>query len=472
MLASSSPDSLPASWNGKGLIASPAPKSRRDSIPAVVDTGKRPPTIRESYPHRILTLAFKPVDWVVRPTFQAIAQPLKPVIRYADSSEVIERTNALIHAGDRKEKRMIYPVASITGNSDSRAGLRYRDTWQGRLGTDAAIRWAPNQQWGVWLSSQVQDFPFEGSSMAFGYSYFHTPSVNVWIPGQVSLDTTPLPAGMVSETRKQFEVALTTQADRWSHSIFVQGSLHTDTLPDRISDSVKTGAPWFGGGDRGTSSRTAALTIGTRAGYSSVDHGGIPTQGTSISINLSQTLTGDGADMAALSTSGVHYLLLGRERYVYRHGDLDPYLNPNPKFIMDAIDPSTMWNRLTERRILAVYWKAVQAWENGAHPAPWFFFPALGGSAPTRAYDSKITGKNVWGGGMEYRWPIWKYIDGSLFAEIAHSGDVPWKVSEDRLAPGWGFGIRVRNQDNFFFRLQLAVGRQGNKYIITTDPEF
>lgn len=477
LLAAPAPDSLPPTWDGKGVFPLNSSVRQDDSASAtavVKDSSRhRAPPIRESYPHRILSLAFKPFDWVVHPLFQAVALPLKPVILYADSCEVIERTNTLIHAGDRKEERMIYPVATITGKSDSRTGIRYRDTWQERINTDAAIRWAPDQEWGIWLSSQILDLPFEGTSMSFRYNIFHTPSVSVWIPGQTSLqNSNALPTGMVSETNKTIGVSMETQADHWSHSIFLQGSLHADTLPDRISDSVNTNASWFNRGDRGTASRTTAITVGTSTGYSSVDHSGVPTKGLRFNLSLSQALTSSGADMATVSAGGVHYLLLGRERYVYRRSDLDPYLNLNPKFIVDAIDPTTMWERLTERRILAVYWKATQAWENGAGQAPWFFFPTMGGDAPARAYDTRLNGKSTWGGGIEYRWPIWKYVDGSFFAELAHSGDVPWQLSQNHLAPGWGLGIRVRNQDNFFFRLQLAVGNLGAKYIITTEPEF
>lgn len=482
LVASSGPgiDSLPETWDGHGLFhAPPAAQAASDSPaapPPARDTalGLKNLSSIEVLPNKILTLLFYPIDALSRPAFRVVSRPLRPLIVYSDTSDIIDRTNDLIHWGDPSGRRMLYPVATYTGNSSTRAGLRYRDGLGSTFNYDAAIRWAPVGEWGLWLAGGFPGQPTPYDYLAINYTYYQSPGSPVWIPGKANLEATALPAGSVATSMHEFTLAMYTgMGDGWNSGTYIRPQWRREGLPIRLSDHIdRSKWEWLQVGDRGTSGNTLTLGFGANVGFSSVDHQGIPTAGRQFQAEIDQKLTTKGSGIATASMKGTSYFLIGSEKYVYRRTDLEPYLNLDPETIVKVMDPSTLWQRLTERRILAFHWTIKQAWENGNEPAPWSQLPSLGGDAPARAYDSRITNMNVLGASLEYRWPIWKYIDGSLFTEVAHSSRTPWNFSYDQFAPGWGLGLRVRTESSFFMRLQLARGRLGNTYIITTSPEF
>ncbi|MCU1278163.1 MAG: hypothetical protein JWM53_1709 [bacterium] len=61
--------------------------------------------------------------------------------------------------------------------------------------------------------------------------------------------------------------------------------------------------------------------------------------------------------------------------------------------------------------------------------------------------------------GVEYRWPIWMWMDASIFSEY---GGVFGQHFEgfnfDRMKPDVGAGVRLRSSDTFFARAQVAYG--------------
>lgn len=468
-------DSLPPTWDGQGLLRRPAKAKEvpaQAGLPVKLDSTPWFSQV-EKIPHKVLTTIFKPVDLVVRPTFRLLGQPLKPMIRYADSSELIDRGNALMHMGNTKGGTMLYPVATLTGNSTSRGGLRYRQNWGNGLRSDAAVRWSPSQEWGVWTSGSIEHFPGDFTTSA-SYVHYQTPGAPIWVPGTSVLTTGAQQAGSVSETRNQFDLSMGRSfAPFLGGEAAFQYTKREDGLPVRLSDRLpKPPLPWLAEDPRGTQGTSRSLSGSLRVGGSDRDHEGIPTEGGTWGIDITQRISTQGGGMAIASASGTRYLLLGKEKYLFRRSDLDTYLKFNPSTLLDAVDPTTLWQRLTERRVVALYWGIQQGWENGERPAPWFFFPCMGGNAPARGYDTRFTNLSLFGAGAEYRWPIWKYIDGSLYAEAAHASDLPWNLSYRGFAPGWGLGLRVRAQDAFFFRFQLTRSRTGTTYFLTTSPEF
>jgi outer membrane protein assembly factor BamA len=61
--------------------------------------------------------------------------------------------------------------------------------------------------------------------------------------------------------------------------------------------------------------------------------------------------------------------------------------------------------------------------------------------------------------GLEYRWPVWMWMDATLFAEYGGVFGPRWEgFSFDRMKPDVGAGVRLRSSDTFFARIQLAYG--------------
>jgi outer membrane protein assembly factor BamA len=61
--------------------------------------------------------------------------------------------------------------------------------------------------------------------------------------------------------------------------------------------------------------------------------------------------------------------------------------------------------------------------------------------------------------GIEYRWPIWMWMDASLFSEYGGVFGQHFEgASLDRMKPDVGAGVRLRSSDSFFARAQVAYG--------------
>ena len=62
-------------------------------------------------------------------------------------------------------------------------------------------------------------------------------------------------------------------------------------------------------------------------------------------------------------------------------------------------------------------------------------------------------------GSAEYRWPIWMWVDGSVFADWGGVfGEWYDGIGVSRMQPDVGFGVRVHTADKFFLRVQIAYG--------------
>jgi outer membrane protein assembly factor BamA len=61
--------------------------------------------------------------------------------------------------------------------------------------------------------------------------------------------------------------------------------------------------------------------------------------------------------------------------------------------------------------------------------------------------------------GAEYRWPVWMWMDATLFAEYGGVFGREFQgFSFDRMKPDVGAGLRLRSSETFFARIQIAYG--------------
>jgi hypothetical protein len=215
--------------------------------------------------------------------------------------------------------------------------------------------------------------------------------------------------------------------------------------------------------------------VGLGIGWSDQNLAGAPTSGGPVSARVWKTWADGGGDVVGMDVSGTRCYLLGSQRYVYRVEDLRPYVELDPREIVKILDPTTLMERLTQRKILVLGFRFSHIWETdpAGVPASFFLYPSMGGDAPARAYGGGyLMDRTVAGGSVEYRWPIWKYLDGVAFTELAWSSPGWWVETPRRLAPGTGCGLRARLDRLFLFRGYLAWGRAGTQYSLTTSSEF
>jgi len=96
----------------------------------------------------------------------------------------------------------------------------------------------------------------------------------------------------------------------------------------------------------------------------------------------------------------------------------------------------------------------------GDAPVPFSELIVLGGPDTFRGFrPGRFRNFSSLFAGIEYRWPIWMWMDASLFSEYGGVfGQHFDGVRFDRMKPDVGAGVRLRSSDAFFARLQVAYG--------------
>jgi hypothetical protein len=91
---------------------------------------------------------------------------------------------------------------------------------------------------------------------------------------------------------------------------------------------------------------------------------------------------------------------------------------------------------------------------------PFTQLATLGGPEDLRGFllDS-FRGQSSFIATAEYRWPIWMWIDGTVFVDYGGVFGRWWSgFGAGRMQPDVGVGVRITSGDRFFLRLQLAYG--------------
>lgn len=427
--------------------------------------------------HPVLSWVMQPVEWGASALGDFLFEPLRAPVLYAERSDLIPRAVDLFRI-DSAGKVTAYPTMVMDGAADSRLGATVSSTdllgtgWYGRVAGSLMV----NRDWYTGTNLTSPRWTSLGLRLSSRVAASYSQEMAIWVPSEYPLGGQNTPV----------TVALRRQLAYLGVS-FPLGDLGglqpswTGTFRQVYSPVRRTGfeeswreIPWFERGDRGVRGEEFVQELALNWHRGTRDREGVPSEGGDRSIHLDRSFSVGGGDAFTVAMEATQFYLLGDEKYVYRREDVLPYIEFSPKVIVDMLDLGTLRRRLTQRRILAFKVRAERMWElDRDRPVSFFQFPTMGGEAPARAYGgSRLMARSVIGGTTEYRWPIWKYVDGAVFAELAWAAPEWWAPRPDDLAPGVGLGIRVRTIDQFFFRLQAAYGRSGTRAMATVSPEF
>ena len=174
-----------------------------------------------------------------------------------------------------------------------------------------------------------------------------------------------------------------------------------------------------------------------------------------------------------------HYIFLGTSKSPYLLSAAEG--RQNRKFYTDFSwdetlrlwRPENIQTTLLNRRVLAFQFRMRQMWEAERGGAPHTAFPTINARYPLRGYSGTFADRATMGLSAEYRWPIDKLVDGVVFDEYAMYMPSLSEMDSGELLNSWGFGVRVRKPDMYFFRLQIGFhGTQDVSFICTIAPEF
>jgi len=490
-LAGASPDTAFPEWRKPAATDSApvAPKTAvapRAQEPGWIVEREHPALGRDSTltieltENPVATVLLWPFDHILRPAVRMTLQPFHSAVDYGETNNVVDRGLRLVHpTGD--ESIWLYPVTTLDGTNGSRWGMVYLDndllSRGGRFRASGAV--SVEEDASGRMEARTAPFLPLGTGLRTTVTAGQSRATSIRVPGQASLADN-VPTGAVSLGYFGWEVGIPGRGPvphSWWDLSF-NTTEHWAGLPARQDQELPRpldSLSWFRKGDRGTDGSENDRTVGFSAGWSDQNLAGAPTAGGPINGGFWWTSSETGGSLAGFSLSGTRCFLLGSQRYVYRVEDLRPYLDLDPREIVTLLDPSTLMERLTQRKILILGFKYTHVWAtNPSGPPPSFFlYPTLGGDSPARGYPGGyLLDPTVGGGYLEYRWPIWKYLDGAAFTELAWASP-GWVVdTPHHLDPGAGFGFRARLDRLFLFRGYLAWGRVGMQYSLTTYSEF
>ena len=256
-------------------------------------------------------------------------------------------------------------------------------------------------------------------------------------------------------------------------------------IPD-VGDTVLSQHPLFNPYDRGQFPVKLALT------YDNLDAPYVPTRGSRLSVSWNYTHVGDyggknsslrsnefSHDYQALDFVAQHYFYLGKDSSKYGLSVKEArmarkfYTDFSWEETLRLWRPENIRTTLLNRRVLAVQFRLRQMWEMEKGGAPFTAFSTANTRYPLRGYSRVYTDYAMKGISLEYRWPIDRLVDGVIFDEYVMYGRTWHTFDREKLLNSWGFGVRVRKPDMYFFRLQIGFhGLSGFVLICTIAPEF
>jgi len=104
---------------------------------------------------------------------------------------------------------------------------------------------------------------------------------------------------------------------------------------------------------------------------------------------------------------------------------------------------------------------------------PFYRLARLDVFSPLRSYDwgrFRDVSRAVFN--VEYRFPVWDYLDGQFFFDTGRVFHNPQDFSFKHFKYSGGVGVRLRTRDLFLMRLQFAYGGEGANFLLKTSQAF
>lgn len=444
-----------------------------------------------------------PFIHILQPVFNVAVYPVAQPIHYAVDNGVIEKSVDFITFGERRNI-LLYPVMNLKPGTSTMLGVNYRHR-SIVLPKDYVVletQFFANGDWYVSARYSKQGIGGLPLYTAFRYQQYWDRDGFFVVPG--SKDKFIQPDSSVNLSWR-----LSAPLDN-AHHWNLEGSFilryNDASLPDKRSDSILVDDK-FPIESRGLYQSEFQFPLELTLLFDNLDYAYAPTKGSRFSLSgryvFVNPYSGLAYDDKVYDEDGVeleskkffqddaanhdfvrtelvfqHYILLGQSkkfhmtpaearesRRFYSDFNWDDALRP--------WHPSNVMNTLLERRVLAFQFRMINLFEMEKGEAPFNAFPNVNARFPLRGYGNAFAGYHVMGFSMEYRWPVDRFVDGVIFDEYAlHAPEIDdWSFS--RYYNSWGFGVRVRKPDMFWFRMQFGFhGLHGVNLVLTIAPEY
>jgi hypothetical protein len=463
-----------------------APKpTRTPTAPATTATVSAPDTgsvivrIVDFIAHPALQVATWPVQNVLAPGAEFLTYPAQPPMRYFIEENVIDRSVGLFqfgHGGDIS----VYPTVSLASGTGSRTGVTMRDESPFDRDTERLVGYFQYYVNGDYrmrsylAGRSLLGTPLQGK-VAVGINRFE--SATYYLP---DVNTSYAHANHSETYETQLDAP--TWAEFYLRSGFTLRNNRFDEAPDAFAQNNQLEGGFF----RDENGDTTAESRGFNQDF--FDR--IWLVGLVRDTRNNENITLDGSrfeaawyyhdadlnhDFHEWQVDYTKYFKLGAERYEITDREERQRGGTSVSRFLRRLEYQRLRQSIFSRKVLVTHVFAGQSYEVSGNRMPYYGLQALGNSTPLRAYPgSRYRDYAVLAAGGEYRFPILRIMDGTLFNEYGVFGASMGQLDfVDNLRNSWGFGIRVRQPDMFLFRIEMAFrGLSGAVLNVNADTPF
>lgn len=459
-----------------------------DESPAAEESKKEDNTDENTERPMWLDVLIWPLSHIVQPVLSAAVFPIATPLAYAFSNGVIDKGINLVSFG--KEKNiLIYPTFNLKPGATTQMAFVYR-----------------HRNLFIDLNYLVMNFSLYANgdwSSTLRYSKKNIFGSDFSLGTRMGIDADRNSSFVIPNTYESFTQTdssfyvgselthLLPKTKNWSATLLFNLHFFKFDLPD-VYDSVLTNHPTFFVRDRGVYQKSFEKRIEFSLQYDNTDASFVPSKGSRAIWSMGYSFVSDYSDLNLnipwrkeknhdyYYTEFIyqHYFLLGTSpRYMLSSRESRDIRRKAADFSWSEaarlLDSDKMKDLLFDRKVLAMQVRYRNLFEVEEGGAPFSSFPRLNSAYPLRGYTTTLTAFSLVGLSLEYRWPIDRYIDGVFFNEYALFSDKFYNWKSENLRNSWGFGIRVRTADMFFFRAQVGFhGGHGIALILTLSSEF
>jgi hypothetical protein len=478
-----------ASKAAPSKTASPAPKK----VPTPVQQPPPPPPdttlfgrpiadsatvgvrIYEYIAYPTLQLVTWPVQNLLAPAVELLTYPSQEPIRYFLEENVIDRSFELFSGGKNDHIRL-YPTISLASGTSSRVGAVLRD--QAVFGRDrerlvAYLNYFVNgdYRFRTFLTAKELGGTDFSGKVAFSLNRvknttLYEPDINTLYFYKNSSETYEAQLGYPLVLGFQAGAGASLSSIRNGESPANTNVLSSGFFADEngvISDET-----------RGLNQSFVDVTYKVGLSRDTRNNPNIPVDGSLIEAGVNFHEVGGNQDYVEWRGRYLKFFKLGGERYEITADEEKKSGGLNMDEFIRKLEYQRLRQQFFSRKVVAVQLTAARSYELPGNRMPAQGLQSLGNATPLRAYPgSRFRNYGIVAGTMEYRFPILRIMDGTLFNEYGMFGKALNEPDLDNLRNSWGFGIRVRRPDMFLFRVEIAFhGFSGMAINATADAPF
>lgn len=426
-----------------------------------------------------------PVEKGLVPLVKALTYPSRAPIRYFLNENVIDRTRNLISFG-QNDQILFYPTINLAPGTASRIGLTLRDNALFGRKTERLVAYGL-----YYVNGDYSARTYVTASNILETEFFAKVGVRVVRMKNAFVNQPETNAFLFySDSSEQYQFQM-------RHPLFLDFQAFGElTLRQNRLYSLNsappcascTNIPLSNSASNFFNSDTGAQALAYRGiGQTFLDrvwqlglsrdtrnNENIPLVGSWMDLSWRYHQADLGHSYQEWSGQYTKYFKLGKEHYEISSEEERRRGGMSMKKFIRQLDYENLRNELFSRKVIVLHGYAAQSFEIPGNSMPIYGLQTLGNNSPLRGYvGNRFRDYTVASFSAEYRFPILRLMDGTLFDEYGVHGRSWDNIDFIDYKNSWGFGIRVRRPDIYLFRMEIGFhGLSGAAFNMSVDEPF